>query len=131
MTNQLNNLIKHLPALLKENELGVLTETNIDFTLFSKNERSKSEIHWLIHPEESGGLSAAIVRYYPGGESPLHLHTGFELAYVLDGDMITNQGPVKKNDLIVLPPGSKHNCRSENGFLALMIWEKTPEGIDE
>lgn len=47
------------------------------------------EIHWLNRPEASGRFGTAIIRYHPGGESS-HLYTGFEFAYVLDEEMITN-----------------------------------------
>ncbi|UOF90069.1 cupin domain-containing protein [Fodinisporobacter ferrooxydans] len=130
MNNQLRNLIQGLPVLLKENQLGILSETEIEFTSFSAKARSKSEIHWLFRPEETGGSGAALVRYQPGGQSPLHVHTGFELAYIFDGEMITNQGVVKKNDLMLLPPGSQHSSRSETGCLALIIWEKPPQTIE-
>ncbi|MGM0748670.1 MAG: cupin domain-containing protein [Bacillota bacterium] len=125
----LNNLIKGLPNLFKENELGMLSKENIDFTAFGENSRSKSKIHWLFRPEETGGSGAAIILYHPGGSSPLHVHTGFEFAYILEGEMITNQGRLKKNDLMLLPPGSQHSSRSEIGCLALIVWEKPPKNI--
>ncbi|SFS59172.1 cupin domain-containing protein [Marininema halotolerans] len=130
LMNQVNKIIQGLPVLLKEDQSGVLSEAEINFTPFIVNDRSKSEIHWLFRPEETGGCGAALVRYHPGGESPLHEHTGFEFAYVLDGEMITNQGKVKKNDLMLLPPGSRHRSRSETGCLALIVWEKPPVTIE-
>lgn len=127
----MSSLAQILPVLLKEDESGTLTEAKIDFTSFNANSRSKSEIHWLFRPEETGGCGAAIIRYHPGGRSPLHVHTGFELAYIFEGEMITSQGTVKKNDLMLLPPGSQHHSRSETGCLALIIWEKPPQTIEE
>ncbi|HDX9494849.1 TPA: cupin domain-containing protein [Bacillus thuringiensis] len=129
MKSQLSNFIQALPEILEGNDLSVFSRTNIDFTEFSKIDRSKSEVHWLIRPEESEGVGAAIIHYHPGGESPPHLHTGFELAYILDGEMITDQGPVKKNDIMLLPPGSQHSSRSDKGCLAFIIWEKPPQPI--
>ncbi|GEO28129.1 hypothetical protein AAC03nite_39140 [Alicyclobacillus acidoterrestris] len=127
--SNLSNIIHELPVLLKENQSGILCETGIEFTPYSAHARSKSEIHWLFRSDETGGCGAALVRYHPGGESPLHEHTGFELAYIFDGEMVTNQGTVKKNQLMLLPPGSQHSSRSETGCLALIIWEKPPQTI--
>jgi quercetin dioxygenase-like cupin family protein len=129
MENQLSTLISGLPVLLKENKIGMLSEVDIDFTSFGKCGRLESEIHWLFHPEETGGSGAAIIRYHPGGESPLHVHTGYEFAYIFDGEMITNQGTLKKNDLMLLPPGSQHSSRSEKGCLALIVWEKPAQNV--
>ncbi|TCP66540.1 cupin domain-containing protein [Baia soyae] len=132
MEATLKNLMQALPTLLQENESGVLAETEITFTPFQAIERSKSAVHWLFRPDQTGGTGAAIIRYEPGGESPPHLHTGFELAYVLEGEMITSQGSVKKNEMMLLTPGSRHSSRSgEAGCLALIIWEKPPQPIEE
>lgn len=108
---------------------GGMSETEIDFTSFSANARSKSVIHWLFRPEETGGSGATLVRYQPGGQSPLHVHSGFELAYFLDGEMITSQGTVKKNELMLSPPDSQHSSRNETGRLAFIIWEKPAQSI--
>lgn len=124
MNIQLGNLMQALPVLHELNESGVLTKTEYDFKKFSSNERSQSEIHWLIDPKESGGAGAAIVKYAAGSKTPLHLHSGFELALVLEGEMITDQGTVKKNEMILLRPGSQHESHSETGALVLIIWEK-------
>ncbi|AXI27858.1 hypothetical protein CIB87_02095 [Priestia megaterium] len=119
-----------LPVLHTLDQLGKLSETEINFESYSANERSSSDIHWLFRPEETGGSGAALIRYKAGGTSPLHVHTGFELAYIIDGEFITDQGTVKKNDLILLPPGSQHNSRSETGALVLIIWEKPAESVE-
>lgn len=113
-----------LPTLLRESLQGALVGSEIFFEPLNANSRSNAEICWLFRPAEASGSGAALIRYQPGGQAPLHLHPSFELIYMLEGEMITSQGKVKKNDLIVLPPGSQHSSRSETGCLALIIWNK-------
>lgn len=50
--------------------------------------------------------------------------TGFELIYVLDGDLQTGEQTHPKNSLLVLQPGSQHAPFSENGASLLVIWER-------
>ncbi|WP_270168840.1 cupin domain-containing protein [Paenibacillus sp. SYP-B4298] len=131
MNNTLHNLVQSLPVLLQEDESGVLAATELEFSPFRAIERSKSAVHWLFRPEDTGGTGAALIRYEPGGESPPHLHTGYELAYIFEGEMITSQGTVRKNEMMLLPPGSRHHSRSDIGCLALIVWEKPPQPIEE
>jgi len=128
------NLQQHdlssLPVLLQQNLQGTLHGTEICFEPLQAGSRSDAEICWLYRPEEAHGSGAALIRYQPGGQAPLHLHTSFELIYMLEGEMITSQGKVKKNDLILLPPGSQHSSKSETGCLALIVWNQPVQLID-
>ena len=80
----------------------------------------------LIHPlfdntrDDPAGSDAALIRYLPGAYTPPHLHTGFEMVFVLDGDYIENDISYGPGALIVRSPGTTHEMRSVNGctFLA-------------
>jgi quercetin dioxygenase-like cupin family protein len=126
----MNSLPDFLPALLRENMQGMLAGSEIRFEPMQAGARSQSEICWLFRPEEANGSGAALIRYQPGGSAPCHLHTSFELIYMLEGEMITTQGTVRKNDLILLPPGSQHASRSETGCLALIVWNQPVQIIN-
>lgn len=115
-----------LPPLLCENLQGTLSRSDIRFEPFQSVSRSNAEICWLFRPEEANGAGAALVRYQPGGWSPPHLHPSFELIYMLDGEISTSQGSVKKGDLILLSPNSRHSMQCETGCLALVIWIRMP-----
>lgn len=119
--------IDQIPDILPRLLVGTLREKlrneDIKFEPIVTNGRANAEVHWLFKSEESNGASAAIIRYHKGGRSPLHLHTGFELMYVLDGEMHTSTGTVKKNDLIILRPGSEHESwASDIGCTSLIVW---------
>lgn len=98
---------------------------NLKFEPIEKNGRASAEVHWLFKPEEANGSAAAVIRYFAGGDAPLHLHTGFELIYMLEGSMQTSTGEVSKNDLILLKPDSIHKSCSKAGCLALIIWQQS------
>ena len=80
----------------------------------------------LIHPlfdntkDDPAGSDAALIRYLPGAFTPRHLHIGFEMVFVLDGDYIENDVSYGPGSLIVRAPGTTHEMRSVNGctFLA-------------
>ena len=64
-------------------------------------------------------VSAVVVNYAPGGKSPKHHHAGSVLAYVLSGEIRSENsatGPVKvykAGETFFEPPGSEHDV-SEN-----------------
>lgn len=119
-----------LPVLLAQSLGDMLEKTEIRFEPLGSGARTSAEVCWLFRPDEAHGAAAALIRYLPGGNAPPHRHTSFELIYMLEGEMITTQGRVKKNDLILLPPGSEHASRSETGALALIVWNRPVQLID-
>lgn len=123
--------IEEIFRFITLNREGELEETKPKFEMFSDTERLKSDIMWIHCPDEISESGAAIIKYYPGGVSPLHLHPSYELIYIFEGEMLTDQGVVKKGDLIILPPGSKHSSKSDIGCLALIIWDKPVCSIKE
>lgn len=70
------------------------------------------------------GPAAALLRYAPGGTAPLHEHPGYEHVLVLDGSQSDEHGTYSAGTLLVNPPGSRHSVRSEQGCVALLIWER-------
>ncbi|WP_446470721.1 cupin domain-containing protein [Xenorhabdus stockiae] len=122
-----NSLPKLLVGSLSEN----LHSENLKFESINKNGRASAEVHWLFKAEEANGSAAAIIHYYAGGNAPPHLHTGFELIYILEGEMKTSTGIVKKNDLVLLKPGSIHKSSSKIGCIALIVWQQPVAEIKE
>lgn len=51
-------------------------------------------IHRLYDTSDTGegGPSAAIVRYEPGAKVQKHIHPGYELIFVLEGELINDAG---------------------------------------
>lgn len=71
-----------------------------------------------------GGPSAALLKYEPGASVPLHEHTGFEHVLVLDGSQSDDAGHYHTGTFTVNAPGTAHRVWSEEGCVALLIWER-------
>ncbi|WIM83978.1 cupin domain-containing protein [Gallibacterium anatis] len=120
----MNFLNLNLPCLLVGNQDKELMIQDFEFEKIETDGRLGAMVHWLFKSENSNDSSAAIIHYVPGGIGPKHIHLGYELIYVLDGEMETTSGTVKKNDLVLLKPGSIHGSISKKGCTALIIWQK-------
>lgn len=77
-----------------------------------------------IHHIRQGAPAIAILRYAPGAQVPLHLHTGLETILVLDGVQSDERGDYGKGTLVVNPEGSTHSVWSETGCAVLIQWER-------
>lgn len=70
------------------------------------------------------GPAAALVRYCPGARVQRHRHPGYELIFVLDGELINDRGRHGPGTLEICPPESTHALSSETGCVFLVVWEK-------
>ncbi len=70
------------------------------------------------------GSSAALVRYASNAKTPRHMHPGWELVLVIEGELIDDRGRHGPGVLQVYPPKSTHELSSETGCTFLVIWEK-------
>lgn len=67
--------------------------------------------------------TAALLRYAPGAQVPLHEHRGYEHILVLRGSQSDEHGEYGAGELIISPPGTRHVVTSKQGCLALAIWQ--------
>lgn len=110
------------------------TETvlnSLDFKSMTVDGRSGVYAHHLYTTDDTGpnGPAAALVRYEPGACTPPHRHPGYELVYVLDGELVTDQQRHPRHTLVVMAPNSVHAPRSETGCLLLVVWEQPVEKL--
>ncbi len=77
-----------------------------------------------LYGDESSGRSAALLRYAPNAEVPLHEHDGFEHIFVLTGAQEDARGVYRAGTMVVNPPGSRHRVRSPDGCTVLILWER-------
>ena len=82
-----------------------------------------------VHYIKQGAPALAILRYAPGAQVPLHLHTGLETILVLDGAQSDERGTYGKGALILNPEGTTHSVWSETGCAVLIQWERPVEII--
>jgi len=84
--------------------------------------RDKIEIFPLY--EEKDGVKAAFLRFGPGAVIPDHLHTGYEHIFVLKGLQLDQFNSYTDFDFVIFTPNSSHKVISEQGGLAIAIWQK-------
>jgi anti-sigma factor ChrR (cupin superfamily) len=111
--------------------LGQSTEdlAKLEFMPLRADGRIGVEVHALYTTDQTGsdGPAASLVRYQPGAGAPTHRHVGYELIYVFEGELITEDGIHPANTLLTMPPGSVHTPHSETGCLLLVVWESPVE----
>lgn len=120
-------LLAELPPVLFSGIPGTaFAPQELDFRPVIANGRVGVEMHPLYSTDETGagGPASAVVRYLPGATAPPHRHPGYELIYVLSGELETDDGVYPANSLLVMPPNSVHAPRSPQGCLVLVVWEQ-------
>ncbi|WP_156727774.1 cupin domain-containing protein [Streptomyces apocyni] len=121
-----STLAEQLPRLFASLPSGEFGPDTLKFEPLISDGRVGAEIHRLYSTAQTGpqGPAAAVVRYLPGATAEPHLHPGYELIYVLSGELETEGGVHPTGSLLLLEPGSVHAPRSPKGCLALVVWEQ-------
>ena len=103
-----------------------------DFKALIRDGRLGAEIHSLYSTEDTGedGPAAAIVRYLPGATAEPHRHPGYEIIWIIEGELETDDGVYPANSLLVMPPDSVHTPRSPKGALGLVVWEQPVRAVE-
>lgn len=119
------------PQILRQlNDTAALDQ--LPWDTYQQPGREGVQIHRLYDTTDTGptGPSAALVRYCPGAKVQRHVHPGYELIYVLEGELENDSGRHGPGTLEVCTPGSSHALTSESGCTFLVIWEQ-PVRLDE
>ena len=106
-------------------------EDSLPWISYNQPGREGVEIVSLYDPSDTGpgGPAAALVRYRPGATVKRHLHPGYELIFVLRGELINDAGCHPAGTLEICPPGSTHALGSETGCVFLVVWEQPVEVV--
>lgn len=64
---------------------------------------------------------AALSRFEPGAQLPMHRHNGDEILYVIEGAIADEAGTVTAGNLGYRPNGCVHNVSSRNGATVLAV----------
>lgn len=122
-----------MSAKLIANLLNIVSEQQqIKWEPYSANGRHNVEICSLYNARNANneGPAAALLKYKPGAWVTRHVHLGYELIFVLEGELTNDTGTHKAGTLEICPPGSSHNLSSEKGCVFLVVWEQ-PVVVDE
>lgn len=88
------------------------------------------EIRKLFVDEEQDRMTA-LVRMQPGSSYPIHLHSGPEECYVLEGDLHFGEEVLQAGDYQRAEPGSLHGVqRTEGGCLLLIVASMSDEVLE-
>lgn len=67
-------------------------------------------------------LRIALLSYIPGARVPLHVHTGDEHIFVIQGSQSDEHGEYGAGSYVFNPAGSRHWVYSREGCLVLIQW---------
>jgi len=77
-----------------------------------------------IYDMGNAGPRSAFLRYMPDASVSNHLHTGLEHILILHGSQTDGSRIYRAGTLVIHPPGTQHHLVSQEGCLALGVWEK-------
>jgi hypothetical protein len=103
--------------------MGDVVLPDIDYAEYQPGLRKNVLIHLLFDntKDDPAGSDAAIIRYLPGAFVPRHLHMGYEMVLVLQGEYVENDIPYGPGSLIIRAPGTTHEMRSTPGCTILAM----------
>ena len=105
-------------------ERRMIIETELEcFSPYNKYGTVCSGLTWIpLSKDEKLEHEVFIIKFEPGSSSSLHKHKGYEEFYVIEGELIDNDGTVfKKGDYIKFQKGTKHSSHSKTGCTLLVI----------
>ncbi len=79
---------------------------------------------------EAAGLRIALLSYAPGASVPLHVHTGDEHIFVIQGSQGDEHGDYKAGSYVFNPAGSRHSVHSREGCVVLIQWRAPVAFVD-
>lgn len=104
-------------------DIGKVSVPDIPFEQYQLGLRTNVLIHPLFDNTkvDPNGSDAALIKYLPGAFTPRHLHVGYEMVLVLDGEYVENDILYTAGTLIVRAPGTTHEMRSDVGCTILAM----------
>lgn len=87
--------------------------------------RAGVEIQYLHRAP--GQPTAALLRYQPGAQVPAHRHAGVEFVQVLSGSQRDATGVYAAGSFKINLTGSAHDLTSDDGCVALIVWQAPVE----
>lgn len=85
-----------------------------------------------LDPGKPRAAGFHLYKMEPGSKSGAHEHLGLEQFYVVEGELIDNDGTLyREGDLVCLDEGTQHSSYSPNGCLLVVHIEVPERMIDE
>lgn len=93
--------------------------TELEFVSYQPGLREGVSIAVLFDESQNNGPDLAFLKYEPGAYVPGHVHIGFELVVVIQGDYIENGQTFTPGSLVLRSPGTCHSMASREGCVIL------------
>ena len=106
-------------------ERRVVNANTGTFKPFPNSDGSDSNTSVLqLDPSKPFGAGFHLFRMEPGSMSQAHEHMGLEQFYVVEGELIDNDGTVyRQGDVVWLAPGTEHTSHSPGGAVIAVYSE--------
>jgi anti-sigma factor ChrR (cupin superfamily) len=84
----------------------------------------------VLYRDESTGASTVLFNFAPGAVTPLHVHTGIEQTYVIEGSLEDHDSVIAAGNFAVRKAGSAHQACAPQGSLHIAFFSKPVRNID-
>ena len=101
----------------------VIETSNKELIPYKRYGEKTNDLSWLpISKDDDSKYEVYLIKFDPGNSSNFHRHNGNEEFYVIDGELIDDDGKIfKTGDYVKFEKGSEHSSYSKNGCKILII----------
>jgi anti-sigma factor ChrR (cupin superfamily) len=87
--------------------------------------------HLPLDDSRARGTGFHVIKMEPGSISTPHEHTADEMFYVLEGELVDDDGTrYRRGDMVLLRAGTQHSSRTPDGCTLLVYVETIEKPID-
>ena len=108
-----------------QGQTDVIDVLGMDWQALGPDARCK-----VLYRDEATGLSVVLFNFSPGAVTPLHVHTGLECTYVIEGSLEDHDSVITAGNCAVRKAGSVHQARAPHGSTHLVTFTKPVRNID-
>lgn len=84
----------------------------------------------VLYRDDATGASTVLFNFAPGAATPLHMHTGLEHTFVIEGSLEDHDSIITAGNFAVRQPGSVHRARAPQGSLHIAFFTKPVRNVD-
>lgn len=84
----------------------------------------------VLYRDDRTGASTVLFNFAPGAVTPLHVHTGIEQTYVIEGSLEDHDSVITAGNFAVRQAGSAHQAHAPQGSLHIAFFSKPVRNID-
>jgi len=84
----------------------------------------------VLFRDDATGASTVLFNFAPGATTPLHMHTGLEHTFVIEGSLEDHDSVITAGNFAVRQAGSVHQARAPQGSLHIAFFTKPVRNVD-